>query len=65
MNGGLNAFDPATEKFRAFTMKDGLPSNVVWTIMSDTKGNLWLSTNNGLCRFTAPANPFDKNQKAV
>jgi ligand-binding sensor domain-containing protein/two-component sensor histidine kinase len=65
MNGGLNAFDPKTEKFRAFMVKDGLPSNVVWTIMNDKKGNLWLSTNNGLCRFAPPQNPFDKNQKAV
>ena len=29
IGGGINAFDPATGKFRAFTTKDGLCANSV------------------------------------
>lgn len=31
-----------------FTTKDGLPGNVVYAILEDFEGNLWMSTNNGL-----------------
>jgi signal transduction histidine kinase/ligand-binding sensor domain-containing protein len=50
--GGLNRFDMTTESFTHFTDKDGLPDNVVYAILSDRQGNLWMSTNHGLARFT-------------
>ena len=59
LGGGVNAFDPVTEKFRAFTTKDGLCSNDVVTITADDNGNYWLGTQNGLSCFTPPKNPFD------
>ncbi len=46
--GGLNRFDPATEKFIHFTTKDGLPENYIYSILPDRQGNLWLSTNKGI-----------------
>jgi signal transduction histidine kinase/ligand-binding sensor domain-containing protein/DNA-binding response OmpR family regulator len=46
--GGLSLFDKATETFRTFTRKDGLPHNAVITMLEDTAGNLWFSTPNGL-----------------
>jgi ligand-binding sensor domain-containing protein/signal transduction histidine kinase len=49
--GGLNKFDPATKSFTSFTMKNGLPNDCVQAILEDTHGNLWLSTNKGLCKF--------------
>ncbi len=49
--GGLNRFDPATESFTHFTEQDGLPNNVVYGILPDKSGNLWLSTNKGISRF--------------
>lgn len=55
--GGLNKFNIDEETFEHFTEKDGLPNNVVYGILPDSKGNLWLSTNKGLSKF----NPKDKS----
>ncbi|WP_080240063.1 sensor histidine kinase [Spirosoma rigui] len=49
--GGLNRLDPRTGLFSAVTTRQGLPSNRVVGIGSDASGNLWLSTNRGLCRY--------------
>jgi ligand-binding sensor domain-containing protein len=58
--GGLNKFDRQSEIFTRCTEADGLPNNTVYGILEDTRGNLWLSTNNGLSRFT-PATAIFKN----
>jgi signal transduction histidine kinase/ligand-binding sensor domain-containing protein/DNA-binding response OmpR family regulator len=55
--GGINRFDIKKNIFTHFTEKDGLPNNVVYGILPDKNGNLWLSTNKGLSRF----NPSEKN----
>lgn len=34
-----------------YTTFDGLPSQVVYSILQDKKGFIWLGTTNGLCRF--------------
>ncbi|MFX1380791.1 MAG: GAF domain-containing protein, partial [Promethearchaeota archaeon] len=57
--GGLNEFDRSSETFVHYTDKDGLPSNIIVGILEDAQGNLWLSTNNGLSRFS----PEDKTFK--
>ncbi|MDZ7332697.1 MAG: histidine kinase, partial [candidate division KSB1 bacterium] len=44
-------FNPTDSSFRAYAQKDGLPSNIVYGILEDDAGNLWLSTTNGLCQF--------------
>lgn len=49
--GGLNIFDPQTEQFEHVQEEDGLPSDVVYAIVEDGQGALWLSTNQGLSRF--------------
>ncbi|MBD2753484.1 hybrid sensor histidine kinase/response regulator transcription factor [Spirosoma validum] len=49
--GGVNRFDARTGRFSALTTRDGLPSNNVVGITNDNAGNLWLSTDKGLCRF--------------
>ncbi|MFM9943743.1 MAG: two-component regulator propeller domain-containing protein [Bacteroidia bacterium] len=36
--------------FTQFTMKDGLSSNCVWSIMEDKMGNIWFGTSQGICR---------------
>lgn len=50
--GGLYYFNRADETFKAFTMQDGLPSNVIYGILQDEQRHLWLSTTNGLVRFS-------------
>ncbi|MEJ7766901.1 MAG: two-component regulator propeller domain-containing protein [Chitinophagaceae bacterium] len=62
--GGLSRLDEANETFTSFTKKDGLPSNTIYSILEDDDGNLWLTTNKGLCRFNHFARTFtnlDKN----
>lgn len=49
--GGLNRFDPETEIFSNYREKDGLANDVVYGILEDEAGMLWLSTNNGLSKF--------------
>ncbi len=48
--GGLNRFDMQNKTFQHFTEKDGLSNNVVYGVLPDNQGNLWMSTNHGLCR---------------
>jgi|GEM_PF-73983 len=39
-------------RFHQYDQKDGLVDNVIYTILEDETGKIWMSTNNGLCRFT-------------
>jgi len=50
-NGGLNSFDPRTEKFKRYFTTDGLPHNTIQGILGDDNGVLWLSTLKGISRF--------------
>jgi len=56
--GGLNRFDPKTESFTSFTEKDGLPNDVIYGILEDESGDLWLSTNHGVSRFNPNTKMF-------
>lgn len=49
--GGLNRYNPEDDSFTAFTDRDGLPNNVVYGILEDQEGQLWLSTNLGVARY--------------
>lgn len=49
--GGLGKFDKTTAVFTHYTQKQGLPNDVVYGVLSDEQGFLWLSTNKGLSRF--------------
>ena len=49
--GGMNKFDKKTGRAERFTVESGLPNNVVYGILADHSGKLWMSTNRGLCRF--------------
>jgi signal transduction histidine kinase len=52
--------DRETGHFTAYTTKDGLPNNVIYSILPDQHGNFWLSTNRGLSKFN-PANLSFRN----
>ncbi|KAF1720572.1 diguanylate cyclase (GGDEF) domain-containing protein [Pseudoxanthomonas wuyuanensis] len=47
-SGGLYRIDRATGQSRAFTSHLGLNNNVIYRILADADGRLWLSTNSGL-----------------
>jgi signal transduction histidine kinase/ligand-binding sensor domain-containing protein/CheY-like chemotaxis protein len=60
--GGLNRFDIAAGTFYRYTTAQGLPNNVVYGVLPDDGGHLWLSTNRGLARFdpgTGEVRSFD------
>lgn len=61
--GGLNKLNKQTGACRHFTTAQGLPDNVVYGILSDDEGYLWLSTNRGLSRFD-PREEVFRNYKA-
>ncbi|MCL5028662.1 MAG: histidine kinase [Bacteroidetes bacterium] len=64
--GGLNELTldqqkKADEKktvFIHYSMKDGLVSNIIYGILEDNDGNLWLSTDNGLSKFNSKTGVF-------
>ncbi|PPU98977.1 diguanylate cyclase [Xanthomonas hyacinthi] len=47
-SGGLYRVDLKHDLAERYTDREGLSSNVVYTILPDPRGRLWLSTNNGL-----------------
>jgi signal transduction histidine kinase/ligand-binding sensor domain-containing protein/DNA-binding response OmpR family regulator len=49
--GGLNRFNNLTGKFERFDEATGLPNNILYGILPDGQGNLWLSSNKGLSEF--------------
>ncbi|MGB4771570.1 MAG: two-component regulator propeller domain-containing protein [Chitinophagaceae bacterium] len=49
--GGLNKLDLTSFKAIDYSTRDGLPNNVIYGILQENTGALWLSTNNGLSRF--------------
>ena len=50
--GGLCKLDVAQAAFTCYTEEDGLPNDVVYGILEDDLGGLWLSTNRGISHFT-------------
>jgi ligand-binding sensor domain-containing protein/signal transduction histidine kinase len=55
---GLDKYDPSTGEFEHFRTSDGLPNNVVYGILEDDEGYLWLSTNYGLSKFDPGSETF-------
>ncbi len=56
--GGLNCLNPTTQTFKRYTEQNGLPNNVVYGILPDDVGNLWLSTNKGISKFSPATTTF-------
>lgn len=49
-DGGLNIFNPKTNRFKVFDRDHGLPNNSVAGILEDQAGNIWVSTNRGISK---------------
>ncbi|WP_158021995.1 hybrid sensor histidine kinase/response regulator transcription factor [Flammeovirga pacifica] len=55
MGGGISVFNPNLQtgsaiSFENITIKDGLPSNIIKSILEDDYQNLWISSNNGISK---------------
>jgi hypothetical protein len=48
---GLLYWNETTKETQLFTKKQGLPNNVIYSVLEANNGDLWLSTNKGISRF--------------
>jgi len=58
-SSGVNRFNKTDSVFTHYTIRNGLPSNLIYDIIEDDKGNLWFSTGSGL----AMKNPADETSE--
>jgi len=56
--GGINKYVKEKKKFVRYTVDDGLSGNVVYGIIPDDQGNLWISSNRGLTKFNPTNSVF-------
>ena len=56
--GGLNLLDRKSGKFTHYSVKDGLPDDVIGGILEDEQGNLWMQTNKGISKFNPQTKEF-------
>ena len=56
--GGISRFDINTRTFRSYTEKDGLANRMVYGMLTDDEGSLWLSSNKGLSKFDIKKEEF-------
>ena len=56
--GGLNRLDVDSGTCVHFREGDGLPNDVVYAVLADSSGRLWMSTNKGLSRFDPATRQF-------
>lgn len=61
--GGLNKLLSISKdghgEFKSYSVLDGLSSDVLLSIREDHKQNLWLSTENGICKFIPSEERFE------
>ena len=55
---GIFIYDYKTDNFKNISEVDGLPNNVIYGVLDDPFGNLWISSNKGLVCFDT-SNPRD------
>ena len=55
---GFFRWDPKDNTLKQYTRSNGLPDDVIYGILEDEKGNLWLSSNYGLSRFSPDNETF-------
>ncbi|SFC00711.1 Two component regulator propeller [Parapedobacter composti] len=61
---GVFMYDPKRKKTVAYGVKEGLPNDIIYGILSDNNGNIWMSTNNGLSRLNITSNDIKNYNQA-
>jgi ligand-binding sensor domain-containing protein len=56
--GGINKYDPKSDKFILYTTKDGLPGNNFYGLLEDNNSNLWFSSSAGLTMYDIKKKTF-------
>lgn len=61
--GGLNKLESMDKDghagFKCYTVENGLSSDILLSIREDGKGNLWMSTENGISKFIPSTEEFE------
>jgi ligand-binding sensor domain-containing protein/signal transduction histidine kinase len=55
---GLNRMDRKNGIFKAYSVREGLPSNEIYGICEDNSGRLWISTSRGLSKLDPQTEHF-------
>ena len=55
---GLGKYNRYTDSLFYYNLKDGLPFDIVWSILEDNHNNIWLSTRKGISKFDPRTNKF-------
>lgn len=58
VEGGLFLYNPKTGTSKKYTTQNGLSSNTILRLLEDKKGNLWMSTYDGISRLNPKNNTF-------
>lgn len=58
VGGGLTVYNPNNNKFTTYSEQDGLANSIVYKILEDNAGNIWLSTNRGISSFDPETKKF-------
>ncbi len=53
---GLFFYDPQRLETKNFGIKEGLPNEIIYGVLSDNNGNMWISTNYGISRLNVLSN---------
>lgn len=66
--GGLNELSPMglhSYQCKSFTQKNGLISDIIYSMHEDKQGNLWLVTGGGLVKFVASAEQIQYSSEHI
>ncbi len=62
--GGLHRLDTRTMTFEHLTTKNGLPNDVIYGVLNDDNGNLWMSSNKGIIQYNPESGRIRNYTKA-
>lgn len=55
---GLGKYNRKIDSLIYYNVKEGLPTDIIWSILEDDHDNLWLSTRKGISKFDVKKNTF-------
>ncbi|MEM6698506.1 MAG: triple tyrosine motif-containing protein, partial [Bacteroidota bacterium] len=58
--GGLHRLDSRNMQLEYLHTKNGLPNDVIYSVLNDEEGNIWMSSNKGIIRYS-PATGVIRN----
>ncbi len=56
--GGMRMYNAQSQEVKCYTVQQGLPNNLIYSILEDNNKDLWISTNLGLAHFIRKTGGF-------